>query len=50
MDVGGRAVREGMAADKIMRRVGGGWWWLFLIEGVNLASVEWLFDGADGQH
>ena len=24
MDVGGRAVREGMAADKIMRRVGGG--------------------------
>ena len=29
---------------------GGGWWWLFLIEGVNLASVEWLFDGADGQH
>jgi len=24
MDVGGKAVREVMAADKIMRRVGGG--------------------------
>ena len=25
MDVGGKAVREVMAADKIMRRMGGGW-------------------------
>ena len=49
MDVGGKAGREGMAADKFMRWIGGGWW-LFLIEGVNLAAVEWLLDGTDGQH